>query len=192
MMTVLQQLGRSRLLCFPRPRSAPARSALAALVGTVRLNHCALLQRQSTTMSADEPESSKSALKRSLEDAGLDGDTATRSREAPRLDDNTDSQPPTPLTKDDSASVGPSTRGEKGRNSRVPIPRRQAREARRGQPMRRGTRPEGERQQGDDDDGDKGPRLPKRQCALLIGFCGSGYSGMQLYVLSLVDDDTAS
>lgn len=30
--------------------------------------------------------------------------------------------------------------------------------------------------------GPKTPRLPKRQCALLIGFCGSGYSGMQMYV----------
>lgn len=26
----------------------------------------------------------------------------------------------------------------------------------------------------------KAPRLPKRQCGLLIGFCGSGYSGMQM------------
>jgi tRNA pseudouridine38-40 synthase len=26
----------------------------------------------------------------------------------------------------------------------------------------------------------KAPRLPKRMCALLIGFCGSGYSGMQM------------
>ncbi|KAJ7066326.1 pseudouridine synthase [Mycena amicta] len=26
----------------------------------------------------------------------------------------------------------------------------------------------------------KTPRLPKRMCALLIGFCGSGYSGMQI------------
>lgn len=32
-------------------------------------------------------------------------------------------------------------------------------------------------------DGPKAPRLPKRQCALLIGFCGSGYSGMQMCVL---------
>lgn len=29
--------------------------------------------------------------------------------------------------------------------------------------------------------GPKAPRLPKRQCALLIGFCGSGYNGMQVY-----------
>ena len=27
---------------------------------------------------------------------------------------------------------------------------------------------------------DKAPRLPKRQCALLMGFCGSGYNGMQI------------
>ena len=29
----------------------------------------------------------------------------------------------------------------------------------------------------------KAPRLPKRQCALMVGFCGTGYSGMQLYVV---------
>lgn len=29
---------------------------------------------------------------------------------------------------------------------------------------------------------EKTPRLPKRQCALLIGYCGSGCSGMQMYV----------
>lgn len=28
----------------------------------------------------------------------------------------------------------------------------------------------------------KTPRLPKRQCALLIGFCGTGCNGMQMYV----------
>lgn len=28
----------------------------------------------------------------------------------------------------------------------------------------------------------KALRLPKRQCALLLGFCGSGYRGMQMYV----------
>jgi tRNA pseudouridine38-40 synthase len=29
------------------------------------------------------------------------------------------------------------------------------------------------------------PRLPKRQSALLIGFCGSGYKGMQMLVILL-------
>jgi tRNA pseudouridine38-40 synthase len=32
------------------------------------------------------------------------------------------------------------------------------------------------------DEGDR--RLPKRRCALLMGYCGSGYSGMQMYVAS--------
>lgn len=44
---------------------------------------------------------------------------------------------------------------------------------------RRGTRKEGEaRPEGEE----KAPRLPKRQCALLIGFCGTGCNGMQMYV----------
>jgi hypothetical protein len=33
--------------------------------------------------------------------------------------------------------------------------------------------------------GPKLPRLPKRQCALLVGFCGSGYNGMQMYAIQL-------
>lgn len=39
---------------------------------------------------------------------------------------------------------------------------------------------------GDDGTGtssEKTPRLPKRQCALLIGYCGSGCNGMQMYAL---------
>ena len=33
-----------------------------------------------------------------------------------------------------------------------------------------------------DDHTPKAPRLPKRQCALLIGFCGTGCNGMQMCV----------
>lgn len=48
---------------------------------------------------------------------------------------------------------------------------------------RRGTRKEGEaRPEGEE----KAPRLPKRQCALLIGFCGTGCNGMQMYVLAFL------
>lgn len=45
---------------------------------------------------------------------------------------------------------------------------------------RRGTR--GEETESRDSAEPKAPRLPKRQCALLIGFCGAGYNGMQMYV----------
>jgi hypothetical protein len=52
---------------------------------------------------------------------------------------------------------------------------------------RRGTRPEGEAGSGSEaeDGAPKALRLPKRKCALLMGFTGSGYSGMQMYVICL-------
>ncbi|KAI0653291.1 pseudouridine synthase [Cubamyces menziesii] len=45
---------------------------------------------------------------------------------------------------------------------------------------RRGTRTEGEEVRTPDNGEPKAPRLPKRACALLIGFCGDGYNGMQI------------
>lgn len=49
----------------------------------------------------------------------------------------------------------------------------------RGEPKdhRRGTRTEDAERQNNDEP--KAPRLPKRACALLIGFSGAGYNGMQ-------------
>jgi tRNA pseudouridine38-40 synthase len=47
---------------------------------------------------------------------------------------------------------------------------------------RRGTRvPGAQGKEEDEDQGPKAPRLPKRQSALLIGFCGTGCNGMQMY-----------
>jgi tRNA pseudouridine38-40 synthase len=43
---------------------------------------------------------------------------------------------------------------------------------------RRSTRAEGPLNEGEEVE--KAPRLPKRQCALLLGFAGTGYSGMQM------------
>ncbi|KAI0832051.1 pseudouridine synthase [Trametes gibbosa] len=45
---------------------------------------------------------------------------------------------------------------------------------------RRGTRPEGEEIPTPENGESKAPRLPKRPCALLMGFCGDGYNGMQI------------
>ncbi|KAG7444890.1 pseudouridine synthase [Guyanagaster necrorhizus] len=47
----------------------------------------------------------------------------------------------------------------------------------------RGTRVEGPRPEGEGHS--KEPRLPKRMCALLLGFCGSGYRGMQFQVATI-------
>lgn len=46
---------------------------------------------------------------------------------------------------------------------------------------RRGTRPEGA--PAPDTGEPRAPRLPKRMSAIMLGFCGAGYSGMQLYVM---------
>ncbi|OAX41510.1 pseudouridine synthase [Rhizopogon vinicolor AM-OR11-026] len=45
---------------------------------------------------------------------------------------------------------------------------------------RRGTRDPGAQGKEDEDQGPKTPRLPKKQSALLIGFCGTGCNGMQI------------
>lgn len=53
----------------------------------------------------------------------------------------------------------------------------------------RRTREESPRELELDADGNpipKAPKLPKRQCALMMGFCGSGYSGMQMCVGSSI------
>ena len=52
----------------------------------------------------------------------------------------------------------------------------------------RGRRPREEVERPPQLDADGNPipkalRYPKRQCALMLGFCGSGYSGMQMCVL---------
>jgi tRNA pseudouridine38-40 synthase len=47
---------------------------------------------------------------------------------------------------------------------------------------RRGTRdPDAQDKEEGDEQGHKAPRLPKKQSALLIGFCGTGCNGMQMY-----------
>ena len=60
---------------------------------------------------------------------------------------------------------------------------RNLREQARKMGTRRGTRPDDVEGGRSEDSGEsKGSRLPKRQCALLIGFCGSAYNGMQMCV----------
>ncbi|KAF5383796.1 hypothetical protein D9615_003543 [Tricholomella constricta] len=58
--------------------------------------------------------------------------------------------------------------------------RKEPKEKRVGRRNRRGTRNDEAAEGNETLDHPKAPRLPKRQCALLIGFCGSGYSGMQI------------
>ena len=82
-------------------------------------------------------------------------------------------------------AAGPSTLQFASRGKKVPFSRKEAREARKSNNTRRDTRPERtDGEEGREKKESSEPRLPKRQCTLLLGFCGSGYSGMQLYVSS--------
>ncbi|KAJ3526406.1 hypothetical protein NM688_g8265 [Phlebia brevispora] len=61
---------------------------------------------------------------------------------------------------------------------------KEKREQERALGKRRGTRPEGEPKA--DNGESKGPRLPKRMSAILLGFCGAGYNGMQMCALFML------
>ena len=88
-------------------------------------------------------------------DTGTEGDIATRDT-------------PCVAIPDGSADIAQAQRGGRPKSKRG-----------RGEPRdrRRGTRTEESERQSSDEP--KAPRLPKKACALLIGFSGAGYSGMQ-------------
>ncbi len=139
-------------------------------------------------MSSEAP----ATVKRQLEEVSGESETSPNIRR--RTEDDTNdkqevSEPGPSQLSTTQAEPGPSTnaKSSRGKNKRVPLSRKEAREARKNNNTRRGTRPE----RAGGEDGGEGrersePRLPKRQCALLLGFCGSGCSGMQLCVSFLV------
>ncbi|KAI0343284.1 pseudouridine synthase [Trametopsis cervina] len=119
--------------------------------------------------------------KRPLEDAEPSEPAPSRLRTPATeviMDTREDAGPSTkPATGDD-----PDKPVRKGKGKKTSMSRREAREAHKTHDTRRGTRPERAEGEGDivgEGDGEKGFRLPKRQCALMLGFCGSDYSGMQ-------------
>ncbi|KAG5635784.1 hypothetical protein H0H81_010127 [Sphagnurus paluster] len=75
------------------------------------------------------------------------------------------------------APVEPTQTPNKRKNARPNSGKSKKEEKRVGRRSRRGTRND---EDAEENGQPKAPRLPKRQCALLIGFCGSGYSGMQI------------
>lgn len=81
--------------------------------------------------------------------------------------------------------------GEVARNSsNRQIQKGKEKEKKRGRGRGRQTREEVGREIQLDEEGNvipKALRYPKRQCALLLGFCGSGYSGMQMCCLDYLN-----
>lgn len=131
-----------------------------------------------------EAETSASVRRRLHE--GEDEHTDDKAETALSKPSNFDSTAPSAAA-EAQPEAGPSTSqpAPRGKNKKVPLSRKEAREARKSNNTRRGTRPERtDGEVGREEKEKSEPRLPKRQCALMLGFCGSGYSGMQLYVSS--------
>lgn len=136
---------------------------------------------QDSTDSAAQPFAAEmaSGSKRPAEDEQM-GDASELKK--PKIDED-----PAPAEASTSTAAEPTSSAnlaeKKGKGKKKNQSRRTAWESRQQEKqdkIRRGTRVEGEERE---DTGERGPRLPKRQCALLLGFCGSGYSGMQMCVL---------
>lgn len=79
---------------------------------------------------------------------------------------------------DTGISEGTSKGAERGKKKDKTMSRSEYR--RQGKGRRRGTRNQDDQTEAAQSNEPKAPRLPKRQCALLIGFCGAGYNGMQM------------
>ncbi|KAJ3491869.1 hypothetical protein NLI96_g400 [Meripilus lineatus] len=79
---------------------------------------------------------------------------------------------------DTGISEGTSKGAERGKKKDKTMSRSEYR--RQGKGRRRGTRNQDDQTEAAQSNEPKAPRLPKRQCALLIGFCGAGYNGMQI------------
>lgn len=160
------------------------------------------LQFEHRTIRKMSTEEQTIPLKRQLEEVSGEAETSTSVRqrlhegEDEHTEDKAEAALSKPSTFDSTApsaaaetqpEAGPSTSqpAPRGKNKKVSLSRKEAREARKNNNTRRGTRPErADGEVGGEEKERNEPRLPKRQCALLLGFCGSGYSGMQLYVSS--------
>lgn len=129
----------------------------------------------------DSPPAPSPSLKRPKEEEADDvATTAKRVRpeptEAPPESTPESSKAPKPKAeKRAEGKKGQKQRGKKGKD------REKEKEFLKS--YRKGTRPDGEEAVKAEDGEPKAPRLPKRPCALLLGFCGDGYSGMQMYVV---------
>lgn len=178
---IFRHLGRAASLRF-RISRLPRASGYSAVQPAY------ILQLRCLAMESTDP--TNPTLKRPLEEDSAEG-SSKPPKQIQKVGESEDTSSTVPG--DANAEAGGSNNGSResgrarGKNSKVPMSRRAARDARKWNDTRRGTRPErveGEERNEEEGESSKGLRLPKRHCALLLGFCGSGYSGMQLYVIS--------
>lgn len=132
---------------------------------------CLLLIESMDSAAPDTAESSK----RPLEDSPSAVPATKRSKPAKE-----ELAPSSSMEETEKLSGGDGVGRGRGKKKRANVGPKDGRRDRRGTRGTRNVETEGSRAEGDD--GEKTPRLPKRQCALLIGFCGTGCNGMQMCV----------
>jgi hypothetical protein len=116
-----------------------------------------------------------------LRDEGQE-DSATPDAKCPKTEEPLPSDGLT-ITEDQKvAEASPSTARTDGKSTKRKG--KDSKNAKKTGRRRRGTRNDEAAATTENPDQPKEPRLPKRLSALLIGFCGSGYRGMQMYVES--------
>lgn len=129
----------------------------------------------------DSPPAPSPSLKRPKEEEVNDAATSSK-RVKPEP-----TEPPPEGTPESSKAPKPKAEkrgeGKKGQKQRGKKGKDREKEKEFLKSYRKGTRPDGEEAAKAEDGEPKAPRLPKRPCALLLGFCGDGYNGMQMYVV---------
>lgn len=178
------------LICASRCRRVANAhfSALAFSAGTsVARDRQTIRRRPQSTMSG-HPDTSTSATPNSMTAGNPSTDSLEPEPEqvlgkrpaGSDLDANTEDAPCEPSA----SEAGPSTLTEE-RKPKSAKPKKESKRAkirdRSPRPLR-GTRPEGSEHPSLAEGEERAMRLPKRPSALLLGFAGTGYSGMQVYV----------
>ena len=128
-----------------------------------------------------EVASDSSSAKRPLSEEP--GDVATPSEKKPKLCDGDEVEDQGKLVEQQAGEGSTVPEAEVPLEEKKKQSRKAARDKRnneKDQRKRRGTRPDGEA--APDTGEPKAARLPKRMSAMLLGFCGAGYCGMQVYV----------
>ena len=136
------------------------------------------------------PAAPSQELKRSHEEETADAGPSEKKQKVEGGDDANTATSSAKVVTGDSSNANASTSKTKGPRNATRRAGREHSARIKAEGRRRGTRPDKKEGEEAEDSGEpKGPRLPKRQCAVLIGYCGSGYSGMQRCVPSFTARD---
>ena len=184
---------RFRFHAFPNLVNTPLRPAL-------RQRRSALLRHlRAIMMSGADPGGSTVPDKRPVDASRLSGSDSKRAKIHPEIVDTASDAAGSSQSKSvlDAESTLAAEAQPEGRKNKFATRRESAGYAKSrknrekdtknvGRRSGRGTRRNDEtvKEGSEGENADKAPRLPKRQCALLIGFCGTGCSGMQMCVFS--------